>query len=266
MSSIRSTSSGSPLIPAMPPSRRPMSVKLASGRATPASWARARSASAGGRERGAEAWKTSASRSIVGEHLLRELALGRGVAHEAAEPLRERVPRRQVDEIGGLAGERLDLVEVDGLEQVLAGREVAVERGRADRGRAARSRRASPLLPCSAKTSRATVQQLLVVAPRVRALGSPVGEGGERDRVVHGVRPPGRLKNGDTLRILTGEALRYFWRVPPLYPIRLRSERWLRHSCPPCSTSQSSSAPPSLALPSARRTPRPCSGSSSPRT
>jgi len=52
------------------------------------------------------------------------------------QPLRERLPRRQAGEVVRGAADRLDLVEVDGLEQVLARGEVAVQRADADLGAA----------------------------------------------------------------------------------------------------------------------------------
>ena len=73
----------------------------------------------------------------VGEQLLGERLLGREIAGEAVQPGRERIEGLELGQIRGRLAERLDLVDVDRLEQLLSGREVAVERADAD-ARAAR--------------------------------------------------------------------------------------------------------------------------------
>jgi hypothetical protein len=54
------------------------------------------------------------------------------VLDEPVEPRDERGPRLLLAERVGGADERLDLADVDGLDQVVAGREVAVQRADAD--------------------------------------------------------------------------------------------------------------------------------------
>ena len=102
-------------------------------------------------------------------------ALRGGVAQELVQPLDERVPRRQIGQVGGRARHRLDLVEIDGLEQVLAGREVPVERGGADLRAAGDvvERRGCAVLGEDLARGR---EQLLVVAAGVGALRAPRGQ------------------------------------------------------------------------------------------
>jgi hypothetical protein len=56
------------------------------------------------------------------------------VVRKAREPARERLPGVQSFELPRGAADALDLLEVDGLEQRLAGREVAIQRSDADVG------------------------------------------------------------------------------------------------------------------------------------
>ena len=123
-------------------------------------------------QRGAAGRKTSASRVEVGEQLLGQRALGRDVADEAVQPGRQRLPRRQVGEVVG-------------------------RRGRSPRPRRRRRPRAGPggvgkwrySVPIPTPARRAISssdavgavlgerlargrEQLVVVAPRVGALGA----------------------------------------------------------------------------------------------
>ena len=199
-----------------------MSMKLASARTAPAAWARPSSSSPALEIATRQVRKTSASEPIVAEHLLRERALRGREADELAQPCDERVPGLQVGEVGGRAADGLDLVEVDGLEQVLARREVAVERADADlrapRDVLERGRRAV-LGEGLARRG----DELLVVAARVRALGARRKRGDIGFGVRHGARLLVRLTNGGTLRILkrrdppisSGGSTPFYHRPPP---------------------------------------------------
>ena len=113
----------------------------------------------------------------VGEQLLGEGALGRGEADELVQPAGQRLQRRLVDVLLGRVADRLDFVEVDRFEQVLAGREVAVERPDPDPGAAGDvlERRAGALL---GELLAGGGDQLLVVATGVGAL-RPRGQSGD---------------------------------------------------------------------------------------
>ena len=147
---------------------------------------------------GAEDLRVGADRA---EHLLCERALRGREADELAQPRDERVPGLEVGKAGGRAADGLDLVEVDGLEQMLARREVPVERADADLrppGDVLERRRAAV---CRERLARCG-DELLVVAPRVRALGARREGGHLGFGFRHGVRLLVRLTNGGTLRIL----------------------------------------------------------------
>src|SRR5689334_24584942 len=97
--------------------------------------------------------------------------LGGDVADEALKPADERLPRLLVAQVGGRAAERVDLLDVDGLDQVGARREVPVQRPDAD-VRAARDllqRRRGVLLGERVTRRR---DELVVVAPRIGAPGT----------------------------------------------------------------------------------------------
>ncbi len=63
-----------------------------------------------------------------------ERALGCREADVLMQPLRERLPRRQLRQVGGCARHGLDLVDVHGLEKRLPRGEVTVERADPDPG------------------------------------------------------------------------------------------------------------------------------------
>src|SRR5581483_5966441 len=117
-------------------------------------------------ERGAAGLEELGVLVEVVEQLVGERALGREIGHEAVDPGGERLPGVGVVEFGGGAA---DLLDVEGLEECLAVREVAVERADPDTG-----------APCDLlKRDRFSTlgerlagggEDLLVVAPCVRAL------------------------------------------------------------------------------------------------
>jgi hypothetical protein len=104
-------------------------------------------------------------------HLVGQRALGRGVADELAQPGDEGVPGLEVAEVVGLAAHLLDLVDVDGLQERLARREVAVQRADADTcaTRDVLQRGGRAVL---GEDLAGGGQQVVVVAPGVGALGA----------------------------------------------------------------------------------------------
>ena len=96
------------------------SSKVASGRTTPACWARSKQRLARLVDRRAAVGEERGVARHVREQLVGQRVLGREVADEAVQPAVERLPRRELGEVRGRPAQAVDLVEVDGLEQVLA--------------------------------------------------------------------------------------------------------------------------------------------------
>src|SRR3954462_11568154 len=190
MARTRRVSSGSSAgIFAMPPTRRMTSAIVTSGRTTPASCARRRSGPppprratrrakerlAGAVEHVAAAGEDGLALGVVdGEELLGERLLRGDVAEEVVQPGGQAVPRLEGRELLGASRDRLDLVDVDRLHEVRAGREVAVERPDADAGAAGDVLERGRAVGLGERLA-AGGDQLLVVAQRVGALGA-VGE------------------------------------------------------------------------------------------
>ena len=102
----------------------------------------------------------------VGQQLLGQCLLGGHVVHEPVEPGHQGLPRGLVGQVDGRAAQGVDLLDVDGLEQVLAGREVPVEGADPDPGPAGDVLQGGRLAVLGERLP-AGGDQLLVVPPGV---------------------------------------------------------------------------------------------------
>ena len=139
----------------------------------------------------------------VGQQLLGQCLLGGQVVHEPVEPGHQGLPGRLVGQVDGRPAQGVDLLDVDGLEQVLAGREVAVEGADPHPGPAGDVLQGGRLAVLGEGLP-AGGDQLLVVPPGV----GPLRAGGRAIRwrrrcwsLANSLR---ELQNGGYLRIVTG--------------------------------------------------------------